>query len=181
MKRLIGICLVVCAVSALAIPGAQAADMKLDGFFGTFKGNGVSENRDSIYFGVTVRDLDVTIEPAGKGFSIEWTTVIRRGGDPKNPKIRSKTQRMAFQPAGKSKVYKAAGNGDLLSGQSYAWAYIKETALIIHIMSIDESGAYQMQSYTRTLVPTGMSFKFERIRNDEPVRTVNGKLTKFSN
>ena len=181
MKRLIGIWLVLCAALAIAAPGALAADIKLAGFFGTFKGNGVSENRDSLYFGVTVRDLDVTIEPAGKGFSIEWTTVIRRGGDPKNPKVRSKTQRMAFQPAGKGKVFKSTDNGDLLSGQPYAWAYIKETALVIHIMSIDESGAYQMQSYTRTLVPTGMSFRFERIRNDEPVRTVNGKLTKFSN
>jgi hypothetical protein len=47
-------------------------------------------------------------------------------------------------------------------------------------MTINDSGAYEMQSYTRTLVPSGMEFKFERIRNDEPVRTVTGKLTKFS-
>jgi hypothetical protein len=180
MKRLIGIWLIVFAALTPAVPAISAENIKLAGFFGTFKGNGVSENRDSLYFGVTVRDLDVKIEPAGKGFSIEWTTVIRRGGDPKNPKVRSKTQRMTFQPAGKDKVYKATESGDPLSGQPYAWAYIKETALIIHIMSIDDNGAYQMQSYTRKLVPTGMEFKFERIRNDEPVRTVKGKLIKFA-
>ena len=180
MKRLIGIWLIVGAALAFTAPAASAKDINLPGFFGTFKGNGVSENRDSLYFGVTVRDLDVKIEPVGKGFSIEWTTVIRRGGDPKNPKVRSKTQQMTFHPAGPGKVYKAAGNGDPLAGQNYAWAYIKETSLIIHIMSIDETGAYQMQSYTRTLVPTGMEFKFERIRNDEPVRTVKGKLIKYA-
>lgn len=180
MKRLTAILLVLCTALMAATPAFSAEDIKLAGFFGTFKGNGVSENRDSLYFGVTVRDLDVTIEPAGKGFTIEWTTVIRRGGDPKNPKVRSKTQKMAFQPSGKGKVYKADGNGDPLSGQPYAWAYIKETSLVIHIMSINEAGAYEMQSYTRTLVPTGMSFLFERIRNDEPVRTVKGKLIKFA-
>jgi hypothetical protein len=178
MKRLIGFWLIVCAALATAVPAASAKDIKIAGFFGTFKGNGVSENRDSLYFGVTVRDLDVKIEPAGQGFSIEWTTVIRRGGDPKNPKVRSKTQRMTFQPAGK--FYRATENSDPLSGQPFAWAYIKETSLILHIMSVDENGAYQMQSYIRTLVPTGMEFKFERIRNDEPVRTVRGKLIKFA-
>jgi len=87
---------------------------------------------------------------------------------------------MACQPATKGGAYRADGNGDLLSGQPYAWAYIRKDALMIHIMSIAENGAYEMQSYTRQLVPTGMEFTFERIRNDEPVRTVKGKLTKFS-
>jgi hypothetical protein len=180
MKRLTGIFIVLCTGLMAAAPALSAEDIKLAGFFGTFKGNGVSENRDSLYFGVTVRDLDVKIEPAGKGFDIEWTTVIRRGGDPKNPKVRSKTQKMTFKPAGKGKVYKAAGNGDLLNGQPYAWAHIKGTSLVIHIMSVNDVGAYEMQSYTRTLVPTGMTFLFERIRNDEPVRTVKGKLIKFA-
>lgn len=180
MKRLIGASLILACAVALPLAGATAKDLNLAAFFGTFKGNGVSENRDSLYFGTTVRDLDVTIQPAGKGFAIEWTTVIRRGGDPKNPKVRKKAQRMTFAPAGTGQVYRADGNGDLLSGRSYAWAYIRKTALVIHIMSINEDGAYEMQSYTRTLVPTGMEFTFERIRNDEPVRTVRGKLTKFA-
>ena len=180
MKRLIGLCLALAAITAIASVPAGAKDIKLAGFFGTFKGNGVSENRDSLYFGVTVRDLDVIIEPVGQGFTIEWTTVIRRGGDPKNPKVRQKSQRMTFAPTGKGNVYRAADNGDPLSGQTYAWAYIRDTSLVIHIMSIDAKGAYEMQSYTRTLVPTGMEFVFERTRNDEPVRTVKGRLVKFA-
>ena len=80
MKRLIGACLIL-AGAMLPLAGASAKDLNLAAFFGTFKGSGVSENRDSLYFGTTIRDLDVTIQPAGKGFTIEWTTVIRRGGD----------------------------------------------------------------------------------------------------
>jgi hypothetical protein len=180
MNRLIGLCLTFVAAAVMSPHYAKAENIKLAGFFGTFKGNGVSENRDSIYFGITVRDLDVKIAPAGDGFAIEWTTVIRRGGDPNNPKVRQKAQRMVFAPSGQADVYRAADNGDLLSGQPYSWAHIKNASLIINIMSVDRSGAYEMQSYTRTLEPTGMSFVFERIKNDEPIRTVKGKLVKFA-
>jgi hypothetical protein len=181
MNRLIGLCLTLLVAVMMSPHDARAENIKLAGFFGTFKGNGVSQNKDSIYFGITVRDLDVKIEPAGDGFAIEWKTVMRRGGDPNNPNVRQKAQRMVFAPTGQAGVYRAADNGDLLSGQPYSWAHIRNASLIIHIMTIDRNGAYEMQSYTRTLEPTGMSFVFERIKNDAPVRTVKGKLAKFAN
>ena len=65
---------------AMAVENLPAA-----AFFGTFQGSGYAENRDSLYFGTTVRDLDVVIAPAGAGFSVTWTTVIRGGGDPDKP------------------------------------------------------------------------------------------------
>jgi hypothetical protein len=181
MRRLIGLGLTLLLGMSVFLQDAHAENIKLAGFFGTFKGNGISETKDSLYFGVTVRDLDVKVEPAGDGFTIEWTTVIRSGGDPKNPKVRQKAQRMSFAASGRTGVYRAADNGDLLSDQPYSWAYIKNSSLVIHIVTVDRTGAYEMQSYTRTLEPTGMAFVFERIRNDEPVRTVKGKLVKFSN
>jgi hypothetical protein len=180
MIRLIGLGVALLAGVALSSGHADAENIKLSGFFGTFKGNGISETKDSHYFGVTVRDLDVKIEPSGDGFAIEWTTVIRAGGDPANPKVRQKAQRMTFAPSAQAGVYRAADAGDPLSGQPYSWSYIRNNSLIVHIMTIDAKGAYEMQSYTRTLEPTGMSYLFERIRNDEPVRTVKGKLIKFA-
>ena len=180
MKRLIGLGLGLLAAAAVSAGHASAENIKLAGFFGNFKGNGVTETRDSIYFGVTVRDLDVKIEPSGDGFAIQWTTVIRAGGDPANPKVRQKAQRMTFAPSVQAGVYRAANAGDLLSGQPYSWSYIKNNSLMIHIMTIDGKGAYEMQSYTRTLEPTGMAYLFERIRNDEPIRTVKGRLVKHS-
>ena len=78
--------------------GSNAKNLKIDAFYGEFEGSGVSENRDSIYFGVTVRDFGVVIRPIDQGFEVEWTTVIRRGGNPNKPKIRQKTQKFIFQP-----------------------------------------------------------------------------------
>lgn len=164
----------------LWIPAAAAENLSIKAFYGTFKGTGIAENRDSVYFGVTVRDLDVTIKPAGEGFRISWTTVIRRGGNPSKPKVRSKTQKMEFLPGGRPGVYRGTANGDPLSGGLYAWARINKNALITYVMSINKDGSYEVQSYTRTLVPTGMTFVFRRIKDGEPVRTVKGNLVKHS-
>ena len=60
---------------------ANAQDLAKEAFYGHFQGSGVAENSDSLYFGVTVRDLDVQIGPEAPGFYVEWTSVIRGGGD----------------------------------------------------------------------------------------------------
>ncbi len=180
MKRLLFIGLAILPALLLPFAPAVSQDLKLDAFFGTFKGSGVAENKDSLYFGVTVRDLDVTIQPAGDGFDIEWTTVIRRGGDPNNPNVRRKTQKMTFVPAPSAGVYKSTTPADPLAGQPLAWARIQDTALIINVFSIGENGSYEVQSYIRNLVPQGMAFTFQRIRDGEPVRTVKGNLIKFA-
>ena len=82
--------------SWLAAPAASAQSLPIDAFYGHFQGSGVAENSDSLYFGVTVRDLDVRIGAEGTGFYVEWTSVIRGGGDPNNPDIRRRTQRDVF-------------------------------------------------------------------------------------
>lgn len=180
MKRLLFVGLAILPALLLQLSPAASKDLKLDAFFGTFKGSGVAENKDSLYFGVTVRDLDVTIQPAGQGFDIEWTTVIRRGGNPSKPKVRRKTQKMMFVPAPSAGVYQSTAPSDPLAGKPLAWARIKETSLIINVLSIAKNGSYQVQSYTRKLVPQGMAFTFQRIRDGEPVRTVKGKLIKYA-
>ena len=180
MKRYLYLGLAILPALLLPLAPAVSKDLKLDAFFGTFKGSGVAENKDSLYFGVTVRDLDVTIQRAGQGFDIEWTTVIRRGGNPSKPKVRRKTQKMMFVPAQSAGVYKSTTPSDPLGGKPLAWARIKETSLIINVLSIAKNGSYQVQSYTRKLVPQGMAFTFRRIRDGEPVRTVKGKLIKYA-
>lgn len=74
----------------------QADDLSIEAFYGPYQGSGVAKNSDSLYFGVTVRDLDVIIAPEAPGFSVEWTRVIRGGGDPDNPNVRKRTQTMSF-------------------------------------------------------------------------------------
>ncbi len=180
MTRLLRILAGLSLLVAATLPAA-ARDLSLDAFFGTFKGTGVAENRDSLYFGVTVRDLDVSIKPAdGQGFAVEWSTVIRSGGDPANPDVQRKTQRVEYRPGPQPGVYVSTDNGDPLSGQPYSWARIEGQSLITHLLTVGKSGAYEIQSYARTLTPTGMSFTFRRTREGEEVRTVKGQLIKYA-
>lgn len=164
---------------SVALPAA-VKNLKINAFFGLFKGIGVSENRDSIYFGVTVRDFDVSIRPAGEGFEVEWTTIIRRGGNPNNPKVKRKGQKFTFQPTGQGGVYRSLVSADPMSGSPYAWVRISGNTLHIYLFTITPSGAYSMQTYARTLTPLGMDFVFTRLRDGEPVRSVKGKLIKYA-
>lgn len=170
------------AVALMASGGAwaQGTDLTVAAFFGTFKGGGIAENRDSIYFGVTVRDFDVSIQPEGGGFRVTWATVIRRGGDPNNPKVRRKEQTVAFLPADKPGVYKAGDNSDPLQGGRYAWARLEKQTLYVYALTIGDDGRYDMQIYERTIKPSGMDFVFHRVQDGQPVRTVKGKLIKYS-
>tara|TARA_B100001093_G_C26552605_1_gene895154 strand:+ start:67 stop:609 length:543 start_codon:yes stop_codon:yes gene_type:complete len=156
-----------------------AKNLKIDAFYGEFQGSGVSENRDSIYFGVTVRDFGVAIRPVDRGFKVEWTTVIRRGGNPNKPKIKQKTQKFIFKPTAQKNIFRSPNSPDYMSGQPFAWARVHRNTLHIYLLSIDANGIYSMQTYARTLTPMGMDFVFTRLRDGEPVRSIKGKLIKY--
>jgi len=168
-----------CLMVVLAQP-SLARDLRIDAFYGLFKGTGVAENKDSIYFGVTVRDFDVSVRPADEGFEVEWTTVIRRGGNPNNPKVKRKGQKFTFLPTGKGGIYRSPTSADPMSGVPYAWARIKKNTLNVYLFTITASGAFSLQTYARTLTPLGMDFVFTRLRDGEPVRSVKGKLIKYA-
>ncbi|MBL4721411.1 MAG: hypothetical protein JKY20_09810 [Alphaproteobacteria bacterium] len=157
-----------------------AADLRINAFYGAFKGSGIAENADSLYFGATVRDLDVEIgaDTSGRGFFVRWTTVIRSGGDPNNPNVRRKTQSVTFKNTDQTGVYRGEGSGDPLNGAPYIWARISGQTLTVYILTINKSGGYNMQSYARTLNAFGMDLVFSRIRDGEPVRQASAKLTK---
>ena len=70
---------------------------------------------------MTVRDLDVRISPAAPGFYVEWTSVIRSGGDPNNPDVRKRTQRMSFLPSDKPGIFNAVGTQDPRGPEGLGW------------------------------------------------------------
>jgi len=170
-----------CLLTVIGGTVAQARDFPISAFYGSFKGGGVSENRDSIYFGVTVRDFDVQIKPEGEGFRVDWATIIRKGGDPNNPNVKRKAQSAAFLPAGSPGVFRAVDLSDPLQGGKYAWARVAKQTLYVYALLIDPTGRYDMQIYERTLKVSGMDFVFHRVRDGERVRTVKGKLIKYAN
>ncbi len=183
MKTLIKWAVSLTAVFLLPIAPApiQAADLPVSAFFGTYSGGGVAENEDSIYFAVTARDMDVVIRPAGTGFKVAWTSVIRRGGDPSNPTIKRRSTSRVFAPTKRPGIYRANDSGDAVSGQEMSWARIKGQSLIVYQMVIGGDGAYQLQRYVRTLSGLGMQLTFTRIKDGERVRTVKGRLVKTDN
>ena len=131
----------------VTVYAARAENLSPETFYGTFQGSGYAENHDSLYFGTTVRDLDVVIAPSGGGFSVTWTTVIRSGGDQNDPKVKRKAQTVTFSPAGQPGVFRGTPSGDPLAGNPYVWARIEKHTLTVYIMTIAADGNYEMQSY----------------------------------
>ena len=156
----------------------QAGDLPISAFFGTFKGGGVAENEDSVYFAVTARDFDVVVRRADNGFSVEWASVIRRGGTPEMPRARRKSTTRHFVATGRPGVFRSVKSGDPIRGNELAWARIREKSLIVYLMVINKAGAYQLQRYERKLSGTGMELTFTRLKDGDKVRTVKGRLVK---
>lgn len=170
---IVGLALLVLAAS----PGAHAQTLPIDGFYGHFQGSGIAENEDSLYFGVTVRDLDVRIGPAANGFYVEWTSVIRGGGDPNNPDVRKRTQKVAFSPSDRPNVFISKAATNPMNG-GLVWARIKDQTLTVNVMRIGENGSYTVQTYNRTLAGTGMTLDFVNTTDGEPRRQVKARLVK---
>ncbi len=165
----------------LGASSAHAENLPVEAFYGHFQGSGVAENSDSLYFGVTVRDLDVRVGAEGTGLFVEWTSVIRGGGDPNNPDVRRRTQRMSFVPSGNPGVFNAIGAQDPRSPEGLGWTSINERTLTVHVMRITPQGGYVIQTYDRTLEGTGMQLKFVNVADGEPVRQVDARLVKVGN
>jgi hypothetical protein len=170
------------AISLLLGPAAsQAGTLSIEAFYGHYQGSGVAENSDSLFFGVTVRDLDVRITPEAPGFAVEWTSVIRGGGNPDKPDIRKRTQTMSFLPSGTPGVFDAVGATDPRSPDGLGWASVQDNTLSVHVMRITAAGGYVIQTYNRTLDGTGMQLKFVNVADGEPSRQVDARLVKVGN
>jgi hypothetical protein len=175
---LMALALVLVAAPAFAQQRQQPQQVSPAAFFGTWSGGGVAENRDSIYFNMTARDIDVVIRPVDNGFTVAWTTVIRQGGDVANPNQRRRETLRTLRPAPQGRVWRCVESGDLFAGKETCWARITGRTLTLYQMTILANGAYEIEQYDRTLTGTGMDLKFTRLRDREPVRTVTGKLVK---
>ncbi len=160
---------------------SSAQQLPVDAFYGFFTGTGIAENSDSLYFGVTVRDLDVTIGAEDDGFYVEWTSIIRGGGTPAAPEVRERISRMSFEPSGRPGIFRALGTGNPLTEEALAWAYVANATLTLHIMAVRDDGGYEINTYNRTLSGTGMDLQFTSRRNGEAIRTVEGRLVKAAN
>lgn len=179
MKRFLGIAMVLTVALALA-PDAGAKDLSIKAFYGAYSGSGIANTKDSLYFGITMRDLDVAIRPQGQGFRVQWTTVLRQGGTPDNPRVRRKSSAIDFLPTTNPRRFMSAGRTNPLSPNGLAWARLKDRTLTVYVLVIKDNGKYTLQSYARTVSGSGMDLKFTRIKDGAATRSVTGKLIKQS-
>lgn len=162
----------------LAPSDAPAKDLPIEAFYGKFSGGGVAENADSIYFAVTSRDFDVEIRPQASGFKIDWTSIIRRGGDPSNPKVKRRQSAKILLPTATAGVFHCANSGDPLKGKELCWGRIRDTTLTVFLMTVGKDGSSELQQYDRTLSGTGMKLMFRSWRDGDRLRSVSGRLIK---
>lgn len=175
MKR---ISIYIAALGLMVIStSAVAKDLAITAFKGDWRGNAISENNTSVNFPITSRDIDVDIRPGSDGnFSITWRTLLRQKGDPANPKEVLKETTLTFMPSQMAGVWKVKDGGNAYAGDPVSWARIKDQSLNIYVMTISDTGDYDMQVYKRTLTGLNMELDFTAIRDGKIRRKAKGQL-----
>ncbi len=177
MIRIFSACLLLLCIGLA--PAADAKDASIKAFYGTYQGSGIANSKDSLYFGITMRDMDVAIHAKGDGFIVEWTTVLRQGGTPQNPDVRRKASSITFVPTENPRRFASVDRTDPYSDVGMSWARLKGNTLSVFVLTISAEGKYNLQSYARTISGTGMELRFQRIKDGDQSRAVKGKLVKI--
>ena len=177
MRRILAVLAVLVGLGP-AGAALAAEDLSIAAFYGRWQGTGEARRPDDI-FGLTARDLDVTIRPIEGGFKVSWTTVIHPDGVTGSAEVKRKSTAIDFVASGAPGVFRAPAQADPFGG-GLMWARIKEQTLTVYALVVDSEGAYNIQSYDRTLTGLGMELVFTRIKDDEPQRIVKGRLIRVS-
>jgi hypothetical protein len=163
-------------LAATALAPLQASGRPLEDFFGQYAGRTISTTKE----GLSERDLNVTIRPSKKGFSLDWTTIIREAGE-----TRHRGYSINFLPSKREGIYGSAMRSDMFGGQEpldplkgepYVWARVHQDKLTVYSLLITDAGGYELQVYDRELTPEGMRLTFSRTRDGEPLKVINGTL-----
>jgi hypothetical protein len=190
MSRVFAILLAIIALAGAAapvvaqprtVPSQSGRDLPIAAFFGRFTGSGIAAGEDADYLGVTQRDLDVTFQAQGSGFTATWTTVLRQGGTPGNPNVRRRENTLTFAPLGRPGLFRANESGDPTAGQALIWARIRGSTLYIYEINMIEDGRWDVQTYARTVSGAGMQLEYTRILDNERRRIVRGRMVKQAN
>jgi hypothetical protein len=121
--------------------------------------------------------MSVEIEANRDGFSVTWaSTTYRNDG-----RVTTKSYTINFVPSDRDGVFSAAMTRNVfghqvqlnpMKGEPYVWARIDGDTLTVFSLFVDDSGGYEMQQYDRTLVDGGLHLDFKRIRNAQPLASV---------
>jgi hypothetical protein len=167
-------------VGILGARPVGSASSPIEPFFGQYRGKAVIGDDAE----TSIRDLDVSIEPDGEYFKINWSTATRRG----DGEIKHKSYSISFAPSGRPDIYRSAMRTDMfgnrvpmdpLRGDPFVWCRIAEKTLTVYALLIDDVGRYDLQIYERTLVDNGLKLKFTRLREAEPPKVISAFLERI--
>ena len=183
VKRIFGTLLILPVLALLLTLGVgQAVAAAIDPFVGNYTGRTISTGQD----GLSTRDLAVTIEKAGKGFRIAWTTISQRA----DGSLKRKAYSIDFKPSVRQTIYSSSmrknkfGRSvplDPLKGEPYVWAKIEGQTLTVYALLITDQGGYEMQVYRRTLTAQGLKLSFNRFRDGRQLKAIEGTLLRTGN
>jgi hypothetical protein len=180
MKRLRAACMTALFIFALLSftpVGMAAEDAVLGDFAGTWVGSGLKEEfLEEGYYEYKKRDLNVTIQPNDRGFTVKWMTGIREisGG----AVTELKSTELAFEENAEG-YYQVADLPSQTHSHGHIWARLEGRQLIVYVLDIHPEGYYELSMYVRTLNPDGtMLLGFIRNLDGRPVRRVTGQLTR---
>jgi hypothetical protein len=144
---------------------AQAADRKIDDFYGRWVGTGQSTTGVAKPVAEQARDSEVTFEKAADGFRISWTTMSSDVADLSKSKV--KTSNLTFKRGKAPNLFIDVKSGYALEpGKKTTWARIKGDTLSISQLVVAEDGSWDVTVYDRTLKGTDdMTLAFTRITN----------------
>src|SRR6185436_2888062 len=111
------------ALVALSVStAAQAADRKIDEFYGRWLGTGEATQGGADSAKTQSRDSEVIIERVADGFKISWTTMSSDVNAPTRSKV--KTAELTFKPGGKPGYFIEMKAGNPLDGKKSTWARV---------------------------------------------------------
>jgi hypothetical protein len=155
--------------------GTGASASTIEAFYGQWIGKGITENKG---IGFADRDLDVTIEPSERGFTLVWKmsrTARKKGGD----QVRHWSITVPFVQTDRIGIYRMEGSSDPVSGSSYRWARIDGRVLVVHSIAISDKGVLEHQRYVRTLLANNeMQLRYTRSLDGSIVGSVLGILSR---
>ena len=168
------LCLAAVLIAILPI-GMSASASEIEAFYGRWIGKGITEN---VGIEFADRDLDVTVEPAERGFMLVWKmsrTKRKKGGD----QVRHWSITVPFVQTDRNGLYRMEGSSDLVSGSSYKWAHVDGRVLVVHSIAISDKGVLEHQRYVRTLLASNeMQLRYTRSLDGSIVGSVLAILSR---
>lgn len=159
------------------VSAAQAADRRIDDFYGRWIGTGQATQGQTA---TQSRDSEVIIEKAADGFKISWTTMSSMIEDGSRSKVKATS--LTFRRTKKPGVFVELKSGHALEGKKTTWARISGDMLSIAQLVVADDGQWDATVYDRTLKGSDqMSLAFTRVKNGAIARQATLAMTKAKN